>query len=146
MKAKYAVVTGPISLMHVDLGRKGGVRLVVCIEGVQAHTSRPWLGVNAFERAVFIASELLGDLKPRITSRIPTYPSLDENSKKATIELGGNVRRGTKSSTLPAEFCFKINRRVLPEESFSEALNEIPGFIEKLRENTGLATKCLLKT
>jgi succinyl-diaminopimelate desuccinylase len=139
--AEYAIIAEPTSLKHIDIGCKGGVWLLVCVEGVQAHASRPWLGENAFEKAVMLAGDILRELKPKITARASTAPFADEKSRKATIELGGYVRGGSKSNTVPAEFCFSIDRRILPEEDPEKALEEILSFLEQSASKQGAKYK-----
>lgn len=130
VNAEFAVVAEPTELKHIDVGCKGGVWLTICVEGVQAHASRPWLGVNAFEKAVLVAYDILRELKPRVTSRASSAPFRDENSRRATMELGGYVKGGSKSNTVPAEFCFSIDRRLIPEETSEEALRELLAHVE----------------
>ena len=80
----------------------------VCIKEKAAHASRPWLGENAFEKGVLLAHVILTELKPKITARESRHEFHDQNSKRATMELGGYVRGGNKGNVVLGEFYFSV--------------------------------------
>jgi len=141
VNADYAIVTEPTSLRNLDIGCKGGIWMQVHVKGKAAHASRPWLGENAFEKGVLLAYAILTELKPKITARTSKYEFHDSNSKSATMELGGYVKGGEKTNVIPEEFCFSIDRRVLPDENVQEAYNEIVDFIERKSKELGISFK-----
>jgi len=145
INADYAIITEPTSLKSIDIGCKGGIWMQVCIKGKAAHASRPWLGENAFEKGVLLAHAILTELKPKITARTSKYEFHDQNSKRATMELGGYVKGGNKSNVVPGEFYFSIDRRVLPDEDVQEAYNEIVEFIERKSEELGISYEVIME-
>lgn len=145
INADYAIITEPTSLKSIDIGCKGGIWMQVCVKGKAAHASRPWLGENAFEKGVLLAHAILTELKPKITARTSKYEFHDQNSKKATMELGGYVKGGNKTNVVPQEFCFSIDRRVLPDEDVQEAYNEIIEFIKSKSKELGVSYEVIIE-
>lgn len=143
--ADYAVIAEPTSLKSIDIGCKGGVWLKICVKGRIAHASRPWLGENAFEKGVQLAYMILSELKPRITGRVSRYDFHDQESRRATMELGGYVKGGEKINVIPGSFCFSIDRRVLPDEDTQEAYREIAEFIEAKSKELGVSYEIIIE-
>jgi len=139
VKPDYAIVAEPSGLDAIWIGNKGLVWLLVEVFGRQAHGSTPWRGVNAFEHMVYLASRILNELKPKIESRLSRYEYDEVEGRKATINLGGEVRGSTKVNIVPGYYAFSIDRRVLPEESVEDAEREIVEFVEMVKsERPGL--------
>ncbi len=130
----YAIVAEPSGIDNVWYGNKGSVWLLVEVFGKQAHGSTPWLGVNAFEKMVELVYKMIHELKPRIESKISRYEYEDPRGARATINIGGEIRGGAKINIVPGYVAFTIDRRVIPEESAEEALNEILSFIEEAKK------------
>ncbi|WP_087037738.1 M20 family metallopeptidase [Thermococcus litoralis] len=143
--ADYAIITEPTSLKSIDIGCKGGLWLQVKVKGKAAHASRPWLGENAFEKGILLANSILKELKPVITSRVSEYDFHDPKSRRATMELGGYVKGGSKTNVIPEEFCFSIDRRVLPDENINEAYDELVNFIEQKSKELGISYEIVVE-
>ncbi|WP_175059483.1 M20 family metallopeptidase [Thermococcus sp. 2319x1] len=143
--ADYAIITEPTSLKSIDIGCKGGIWMQINVKGKAAHASRPWLGENAFEKGTLLAHALLTELKPKVTARVSKYEFHDPDSKRATMELGGYVRGGNKINVIPEEFCFSIDRRVLPDENIEDAYNEIVDFIDRKSKEWGILYEIMVE-
>ena len=108
----------------VGCGHNGVIWMEVTVKGKSAHASRPHLGVNAFEMAAALCREL-GKYKTRIRRHVFTAPGGEK--MRPPLTLGGEVRGngGAKINTIPDEFTFTIDRRVLPDETVSEVEKEL---------------------
>ena len=71
VEADWCIIDGP---PEIQLGNKGRVDVLVIVRGKQAHSSRPWEGINAIDGAM----RVLEKLKP-----LMPYPE-----EKAHPELG----------------------------------------------------------
>lgn len=133
-KPNYVIIAEASSRNNVYIGHKGLVWLEVLVKGKQAHGSSPWLGVNAFEGMVRVANRLMNNLKPRVESRVSKFKTIDPRGRRATIMIGGVVKGGVKVNVVPDEVSFTIDRRLIPEESVDEAVDEIRREIESIKD------------
>ena len=115
VKANWAIVDGP---PEIQLGNKGRVDVQVVIRGKQAHSSRPWEGINAIEGAM----KVLERLRP-----LMPYPS-----EKAHPELGKVSLTPTSVESLPkathtiqSECRIIFDRRLLPGDDPDEAVQQM---------------------
>ncbi len=137
VRAPWAIIAEGSGYDNIWIGHKGLVWFMVEVYGKQVHGSVPWLGLNAFEGAVKLASRIIGELKPRIESRISKYDYDDPNGKRATINIGGEVRGSVKTNVVPGFFAFSIDRRVLPDEDLDAARREIEDFVAEASKGLG---------
>ncbi|NPA22679.1 MAG: M20 family metallopeptidase [Crenarchaeota archaeon] len=135
VRPSYVIVCEPTGIDTILIGNKGIIWLMVDVIGKQAHASTPWLGVNAFEIGVRYVCNIIDDLKRMTESRVSKYEYEDENARKATIVLGGDVRTCGKVNMVPGIFSFSIDRRVIPEENVEDVERELYEYLEnKARE------------
>lgn len=109
--ARLAVLLEPTDL-KVELGCNGAMNAEVRVTGKSAHSARPWLGVNAVERAA--------DWLAAIT-RFPV----------TTVEVGGaefretlqvtTLRAGRARNVVPDELVANLNYRFPPDRSLAQA-------------------------
>ena len=137
VRAPWVIIAEGSGHDNIWIGHKGLVWFMVEVYGKQVHGSVPWLGLNAFEGAVKLASRIIDVLKPRIESRTSKYEYDDPNGRKATINVGGEVRGSVKTNVVPGYFAFSIDRRVLPDEDLDEARREIEDFIAETAKGLG---------
>jgi acetylornithine deacetylase/succinyl-diaminopimelate desuccinylase-like protein len=115
VKADWAIVDGP---PEIQLGNKGRVDVQVVIRGKQAHSSRPWDGVNAIEGAVKVL-EKLRPLMPYPSER--THPELGKVSLTTTA-----IESFPKAThTIQSECRIIFDRRLLPGDDPDEAIQQI---------------------
>lgn len=131
---------------YASFGNKGILWAEVVVSGKSAHASEPYRGVNAFEKMLAVADEFM-KLKRGVERRKTSYKTLDPRDRYATFEMGGVVRGGSKINTLPDKVSFTIDRRVLPDEDFDDALKEMRETISRLKKkDPALKIKLYIKT
>jgi acetylornithine deacetylase/succinyl-diaminopimelate desuccinylase-like protein len=119
VKAEWAIVDGP---PEIQLGNKGRVDVQVVIRGKQAHSSRPWDGVNAIEGAVKVL-EKLRPLMPYPSER--THPDLGKVSLTTTA-----IESFPKAThTIQGECRIVFDRRLLPGDDPEQAIQQIKAAI-----------------
>jgi acetylornithine deacetylase/succinyl-diaminopimelate desuccinylase-like protein len=119
VKAEWAIVDGP---PEIQLGNKGRVDVQVVIRGKQAHSSRPWDGVNAIEGAVKVL-EKLRPLMPYPSER--THPDLGKVSLTTTA-----IESFPKAThTIQSECRIVFDRRLLPGDDPEQAIQQIKAAI-----------------
>lgn len=131
-KPDFSVVVEPSGKENLIIGHKGAVWVEVTVEGKAAHSSTPWLGVNAFEKMVEVAKDVQDKLKPLVESRRSVYEYDVPGGDRATLVAGGLARAGEKINQVPGLASFTIDRRVLPEEDIDEVERELLDFIRAL--------------
>jgi len=125
IKAKYAVVTEPTGL-KLGIGCKGTAPIKITVRGKTGHGCRPWLGVNAVEYGMKIASELLGE-------GLPVYKAKDIDEVKATLNLG-IIKGGVAYNIVPDECILWFDRRLVPGENQFQVLDRIKEKIKKFED------------
>lgn len=115
IRADWGIIDGP---PEIQLGNKGRVDIQVMVRGKQAHSSRPWEGINAIEGAVKVLERL---------SRLMPYPS-----DKAHPELGKVSLTPTSIESFPkathtiqSECRLVFDRRLLPGDDPAEAIAQM---------------------
>jgi acetylornithine deacetylase/succinyl-diaminopimelate desuccinylase-like protein len=120
LRAKRGVVTEPSGL-RVVVGCKGTVPLLVRVHGKAAHGCRPWLGVNAVEKAMHLAGEILNQSLPEV--ELPHLPVV-----RGTINLGV-VEGGVAYNIVPDTCALWFDRRTVPGETQSGVLSEVEALV-----------------
>ena len=115
LEADWAVIDGP---PEIQLGNKGRVDILVTVRGKQAHSSRPWEGINAIEGAMKVL-EKLKPLMPCPSDR--SHPQLGGLSLAAT-----SIESFPKAThTIQSECRLVFDRRLLPGDDPDEAVREL---------------------
>ncbi len=115
VKAEWAIIDGP---PEIQLGNKGRVDILVSVRGKQAHSSRPWDGINAIEGAVKVL-ERVKPLMPYPAER--THPELGKVSLTPT-----SIESFPKAThTIQSECRIVFDRRLLPGDDPNEALQQL---------------------
>jgi acetylornithine deacetylase/succinyl-diaminopimelate desuccinylase-like protein len=115
VKADWAIVDGP---PEIQLGNKGRVDIQVVVRGRQAHSSRPWDGVNAVEGAAKVL-ERLKPLMPYPADR--THPELGKVSLTPT-----SIESFPKAThTIQSECRIVFDRRLLPGDDADRAVDQV---------------------
>ncbi|HJZ11294.1 MAG TPA: ArgE/DapE family deacylase [Acidobacteriota bacterium] len=123
-KADAAVVTEPSDL-SIGIAHKGFSWLEVSTEGRAAHGSRPLEGRDAILRMGRVLAQL-EHLSSELRSRNP-HPLLGNASLHASLIAGGR-----ELSTYPDRCSLKMERRLLPGETDSVALQEVQDILQKI--------------
>jgi acetylornithine deacetylase len=126
-RADAAVVTEPTSL-DVAVAHKGFQWMTVETRGRAAHGSRPQEGRDAILRMGRVLSAL--ERLDRTLAAGPRHPLLGTPSLHASLIHGGQ-----ELSSYPARAWLEFERRTLPGEPRSSALNELDAILGQLRAN-----------
>ncbi|MDE1824035.1 MAG: M20 family metallopeptidase [Candidatus Micrarchaeota archaeon] len=127
---KYGIVAEPTDL-KIQIAQKGVMEMRIVVNGKSAHSSRPWLGVNAIDGMAKVIAALDG-LSRNMKVNDPLLG-------KGTINVG-EIRGGTASNVVP-DFCeILVNRRLVNGESPGSALSEIDKKVKNLKLSYGIET------
>ena len=122
VEADWGIIDGP---PEIQLGNKGRVDILVTVKGKQAHSSRPWEGINAVEGAMKVL-EKLKPLMPYPSDR--THPELGKVSLTPT-----SVESFPKAThTIQSECRMVFDRRLLPGDDPAEAIQQLETAIGNL--------------
>lgn len=135
---EMVIVAEPSTSRRVVIGHKGLVRGVVRVLGKQAHGSSPWLGDNAFLKASALALRFYQLYSPVIGARSTRAPTEDPREAMPTINLGGYAESlSRKDNTVPGEFLFSFDRRVLPDEDLGSVEKELVEILGRASGDVG---------
>jgi len=126
IKADMGINCEATNLKTIDIAHKGIYRCDVTVYGRAIHGSRPWLGINAIDKAVDILNRvkiLEEQLKLR-KHPLLNYP---------TIHVG-TIQGGTVVNMIPSQCKMDFDRRIIPGESFEMAEKEIQAILDQLNK------------
>ena len=110
---------------EVVTAHNGCLQLEVTVHGQMAHAAIPESGVDALHGAVQILNALYAQNTryQAITSQVPgiTHPYLNV----------GLIQGGTNTNVVPGKVCFKLDRRMIPEENPTEVEATLRAIIEQ---------------
>jgi succinyl-diaminopimelate desuccinylase len=112
---------------------RGALTLRVTIRGKTAHVGLPHQGVNAFEGMARVVASLLA-LKPRIEERRTVLPIDPPEANRSVMVLGGESGSGVNFNSVPESAWFSIDRRINPEESLTQAKEELERIFDQHRQ------------
>ncbi|WFO74532.1 M20 family metallopeptidase [Desulfurococcaceae archaeon MEX13E-LK6-19] len=127
----WVIIAEPSGIDTIWIGHKGAVWAEVIVKGKQTHGSTPWLGINAFEKMVYVAKYLIEEVKPVVESRRSKYTYDMPESAKATMNLGGKLTAPGSINIVPGQVSFSIDRRVIVEENVDDVEKELISYIKQ---------------
>jgi succinyl-diaminopimelate desuccinylase len=130
-KSDFVITGGPSGADVVTLGYKGCLWIKVTTTGKSAHGSEPHEGINAIEKMMKIQNALY-QLDQRYARRKGKWPVDPAESNRPTLTMSRIIAEGV---TVPAKCSLYLDRRVNPEETVDDAVNEIRDEIAKLQED-----------
>jgi succinyl-diaminopimelate desuccinylase len=122
VEADWCIIDGP---PEIQLGNKGRVDVLVIVKGKQAHSSRPWEGINAIDGAMKVL-ERLKPLMPFPEER--THPDLGDVS--LTTNAIESFPKATH--TIQSECRIMFDRRLLPGDDPTKAIQQMRDAIGKI--------------
>ena len=105
---------------EVQLGCQGVLNAELSINGLEAHSARPWLGNNAVYKLIPLL-EYLNDLKP-----VPIQ--VDELEYKEVVNVT-TIRGGTAKNIIPGEVICGINYRFSPDKTTEDAVENLTNIL-----------------
>ncbi len=123
-RADAGIVTEPTDLA-IAVGHKGFAWVEVTVEGRAAHGSRPAEGQDAILRLGRVLTRL-EDLD-RVLQARPPHPLVGTGSLHASFVNGGR-----ELSSYPDRATLQMERRILPSEQESTAVEEARGILDAL--------------
>jgi acetylornithine deacetylase/succinyl-diaminopimelate desuccinylase-like protein len=113
--ADWCIIDGP---PEIQLGNKGRVDVLVTVKGRQAHSSRPWEGINAIDGAMHV----LQKLQP-----LMPYPETRAHSELGKVSLTTNAIESFPKAThtIQSECRIMFDRRLLPGDDPAKAIQQM---------------------
>ena len=111
----YAVVTAHNGCLHLE----------VQVDGRSAHAAMPYTGIDALEAATNVLSGLYAWRKT-LQERVSKVPGI--GSPQLTVGL---IKGGINTNVVPDRVTFRLDRRMIPEESSVEVEAELRRVIEE---------------
>ena len=113
--ADWCIIDGP---PEIQLGNKGRVDVLVTVKGKQAHSSRPWDGINAIEGAM----QVLQRLKP-----LMPFPEERSHPDLGDVSLTTNAIESFPKAThtIQSECHIMFDRRLLPGDDPAKAVQQM---------------------
>ena len=124
-RADGAIVTEPTELA-IAAGHKGFAWVGITVEGKAAHGSRPAEGQDAILRLGRVLNRL--EALDRALQAQPPHPLVGTGSLHASIVAGGR-----ELSSYPDRATLQMERRILPSEPESTAIDEVREILDALR-------------
>jgi acetylornithine deacetylase/succinyl-diaminopimelate desuccinylase-like protein len=115
VQADWCIIDGP---PEIQLGNKGRVDVLVIVRGKQAHSSRPWEGVNAIEGAMKVLEKL---------QRLMPYPEEKSHPELGKVSLTPNAIESFPKAThtIQSECRIMFDRRLLPGDDPNKAVQQM---------------------
>ena len=120
-EAALAVLLEPTDL-KVELGCIGAMNAEVRVRGKAAHSARPWLGVNAVERAAPWLAEV---------TRVPVTPvSVQGIEYRETLQVT-TLQAGAARNVVPDSLVANLNYRFPPDRTVAAAEERLRSFVPR---------------
>ena len=122
VEADWCIIDGP---PEIQLGNKGRVDILVTVKGKQAHSSRPWEGINAIDGAMKVLDKL--------KSLMP-YPESKSHAELGKVSLTPNAIESFPKAThtIQSECRIMFDRRLLPGDDPANAIQQMKDTIGKI--------------
>jgi succinyl-diaminopimelate desuccinylase len=115
---------------------RGAISLSIKIKGKPVHVVMQKDGVNAFDGMVSLSNALF-KYKKAVERRKTHYTVLAGESANSILMLGGMCHCGTNFNVVPGSCTFTLERRINPEENFTEEKRKLLRIFERFRK-TGM--------
>jgi acetylornithine deacetylase len=122
VEAEWCIIDGP---PEIQLGNKGRVDVLVTVRGKQAHSSRPWEGVNAIEGAMKVLERL---------KLLMPYPETKSHPELGKVSLTPNAIESFPKAThtIQSECRIMFDRRLLPGDDPAKAIQQMKDAIGQI--------------
>jgi len=115
VNSDWCIIDGP---PEIQLGNKGRVDVLVTVRGKQAHSSRPWEGINAIDGAMQVLE--------RLKSLMP-FPENRSHADLGDVSLTTNAIESFPKAThtIQSECRIMFDRRLLPGDDPAKAIQQM---------------------
>jgi acetylornithine deacetylase/succinyl-diaminopimelate desuccinylase-like protein len=115
VEADWCIIDGP---PEIQLGNKGRVDVRVVVRGKQAHSSRPWEGIDAIAGAMKVLERL---------KLLMPYPETKSHPELGKVSLTPNAIESFPKAThtIQSECRIMFDRRLLPGDDPKKAIQQI---------------------
>jgi acetylornithine deacetylase/succinyl-diaminopimelate desuccinylase-like protein len=122
VETEWCIIDGP---PQIQLGNKGRIDVLVTVRGKQAHSSRPWEGINAIDGAM----KVLDKLKP-----LMPHPETKTHGSLGKVSLAPNAIESFPKAThtIQNECRIMFDRRLLPGDDPTKAVQQMRNAIGKI--------------
>ena len=120
-----AVVVAEPTDLSVIRSHKGLARFRITVQGIAAHSSKPYLGVNA----IIQMTKLIQAIEEQI---LPTYYQQKHPLVGSPTLNIGLISGGTQVNFVPGQCTIDIDRRTLPGENPSETIEPFQQLIQRM--------------
>jgi succinyl-diaminopimelate desuccinylase len=122
VEADWCVIDGP---PEIQLGNKGRVDVRVTVRGKQAHSSRPWEGIDAIDGAMKVLEKL---------KRLMPYPETRTHPELGKVSLTPNAIESFPKAThtIQSECRIMFDRRLLPGDGPDKAIQQMKDAIGQI--------------
>lgn len=127
LQSDFAIVTEPTNTVTCEFGCRGTSPIRIEVEGLTAHASNPWIGINAIQKAMPLLDALFS----------LDFPQLDLGalgSLRATLCVS-MFEAGTAYNNVPGKAVIWLDRRTIPGENNSSALAQVQAIINTINES-----------
>ena len=127
----------------IIVATNGVMNWEIRVYGKSCHSSMPFLGVNAIDKALLVIREL-ERLKKEIEhreSKVPCSPSVTELTGQTHIKPVFNVTMingGVKENLIPPRCTVRGDRRYILEEAIEEVIQEFEDAVEAIKTKRGI--------
>lgn len=134
IQADYCIVGESSGSTDFYIGHRGCLWLEITTFGKSAHGSRPWLGINAFDKMVALTQEINAKIKPVLIQGEDTTIDMAAAAQTGTITLGGKVITGELPNVVPPRCTMTVDRRLAPGETVQKAMDDFRSLVEGLKK------------
>ncbi len=134
----------------ICVATNGVMNWEIKVYGKSCHSSVPFLGVNAIEKAMLVIEELK-ELKREVESReskAACSPYMTETTGQKHIKPVFNVTMingGVKENIIPPSCTLRGDRRYIPEEAVEEVVKELEDFLHRIKTKHNIELELLCK-
>lgn len=127
LQSDFAIVTEPTNTVTCEFGCRGTSPIRIEVEGLTAHASNPWVGINAIQKSMPLLDALFS----------LDFPQLDLGtlgSLRATLCVS-MFEAGTAYNNVPGKAVIWLDRRTIPGENNSSALAQVQAIIDTIKKS-----------
>nr|MDO8135379.1 ArgE/DapE family deacylase [Candidatus Njordarchaeum guaymaensis] len=123
------------TIESIKYASNGCLRFRIVTYGRSAHSSRPWMGVNAIEKMSKVINVLnsFSQQLSSVKSRIPAHPSFEVDHLRPSLSVCV-ISGGIKVNMIPDRCEILVDRRLIPEEDVREEAKRIIATIIGLKK------------